>query len=413
MQADVAAAQNAIHDLQPGTPIWFTECTGGYYAPDFASNLPYMVESDVINVLRNWGKSVTLWNMDLDATGGPTVQNGCTDCRGVVTIDTSTTPATVERNVEYYVLGHLSKYVQTGAYRIDSNSFGSGNVEDVAFKNPDGSIAVVVLNAASNPEHVQHHVARAEYRLHTAGRRGGDICLAGVSGIDIWRDRGAGQPDRGSGKRDGICSGCRSLRHGSRAGESRSRQPAGWRDGTIRPTWLSPNQSLLTLEASGNASAGTYPMTVTGTQGNVQRSSTVNLTVGGQDTPFGGTAWALPGLIQAENFDNGGDGVGYFTLLTNNPAGTNYRPGANVGIEGTSDAGGGYDVGYTAEGQWLQYAVNVSQSGLYNLQARVASLGAGGYWHVEFDGRNATGNLFTPGHRLVAKLDDLKALHFR
>ena len=36
---DVAAAQDAIHDLQPGTPVWFTECTGGYYAPVFSSNL--------------------------------------------------------------------------------------------------------------------------------------------------------------------------------------------------------------------------------------------------------------------------------------------------------------------------------------------------------------------------------------
>jgi glucosylceramidase len=122
----VADAQNAIHYLQPGTPIWFNECTGGYYAPDFATNLPNMVEGDVIDVLRNWAKNVTLWNMDLDENGGPTVQNGCTDCRGVVTIDTSTTPATIERNVEYYVLGHLSKYTQTGAYRIDSNTFGSG-----------------------------------------------------------------------------------------------------------------------------------------------------------------------------------------------------------------------------------------------------------------------------------------------
>ncbi|HEY2002223.1 MAG TPA: glycoside hydrolase family 30 beta sandwich domain-containing protein, partial [Acidobacteriaceae bacterium] len=147
---NVADAQNAIHNAYPEMPIWFTECTGGYYAPDFATNLPNMVEGDVINVLRNWAKSVTLWNMALDQTGGPTVQNGCTDCRGVVTIDTSTTPATVEKNVEYYVLGHLSKYVQTGAYRIASNTFGSGNVEDVAFKNPDGSIAVLVLNAASS-----------------------------------------------------------------------------------------------------------------------------------------------------------------------------------------------------------------------------------------------------------------------
>src|SRR5258708_38886625 len=92
-----------------------------------------------------------MWNMALDQTGGPTVEHGCSNCRGVVTIDTTSTPATVSRNVEYYALGHLSKYVQTGAYRIKSNSFGRGSVEDVAFKNPDGSIAVLGYNAASTP----------------------------------------------------------------------------------------------------------------------------------------------------------------------------------------------------------------------------------------------------------------------
>lgn len=393
---DVNAAQNAIHDLQPGTPIWFTECTGGYYAPDFASNLSYMVEHDVIDVLRNWGKSVTLWNMDLDENGGPTVQNGCTDCRGVVTIDTSTTPATVLRNVEYYVLGHLSKYVQTGAYRIDSNSYGSGNVEDVAFKNPDGSIAVVVLNSANNPN---------TFNITWRGQNIGYTLPAGAVATFVWQGypgstfgvtAGPGEQIVAPGSATGYVVDVDT--YGSDRGPvdlDLSSLPSGV-SGQLRPSWESPKHSWLTLTTRDNASAGTYPVTVTGTQGDVQRASTVNLTVGGQETAYGGTAWSLPGLVQAENFDNGGNGVGYFNLNSSNPAGTSYRPGATVGVESTSDTGGGYDVGYTGEGQWLQYTVNVAQNGIYNLQARVASLGPGGYWHVEIDGRNTTGNLFTP-----------------
>jgi glucosylceramidase len=68
----------------------------------------------------------------------------------VVTIDSSSSPATITNNVEYYVLGHLAKFVVPGAYRIDSNSFGHGNIEDVAFQNPDGSIVLLVLNSGSN-----------------------------------------------------------------------------------------------------------------------------------------------------------------------------------------------------------------------------------------------------------------------
>ncbi|HEY4762849.1 MAG TPA: carbohydrate-binding protein [Candidatus Sulfotelmatobacter sp.] len=392
----VADAQNAIHNLQPGTPIWFNECTGGYYAPNFATNLPNMVESDVIDVLRNWAKNVTLWNMDLDENGGPTVQNGCTDCRGVVTIDTSTTPATIERNVEYYVLGHLSKYTQTGAYRIDSNTFGSGSVEDVAFKNPDGSIAVVVLNSASNAN---------TFSINWRGQNVVSTLPAGAVATFTWQGYPGPTFDVTAGPDVQIVAPGNATgfvvdvdRYGQDRGPvglDLGSLPSGvW--GQLRPWWGSPNQSWLQLNSSDGASAGTYPVTVTGTQGKVQRSSTVQLTVGSPETPYDGTPWSVPGLIQAENFDDGGNGVGYFNTYTSNPAGTNYRPGTTVGVEVNSDVGGGYDVGYTDEGQWLKYTVNVAQSGIYNLQARVASLGPGGYWHVEFDGRNATGNLFTP-----------------
>jgi Carbohydrate binding module (family 6) len=145
-----------------------------------------------------------------------------------------------------------------------------------------------------------------------------------------------------------------------------------------------------------NASPGTYPLTITGTQGNTQRSSTVQLTIGEKGTPYSGTAWPLPGIVQAENFDNGGNYVGYFNLDTTNQGGATYRVPSTVGIEPTSDAGGGYDVGYTKEGEWLRYTVNVAQSGLYIFQTRVASNGQGGYYHVSFDGRNVTGTMFTP-----------------
>ena len=393
---DVTAAQNAVHDLDPGSPIFFTECTGGFWATNFASNLSYMVENDVIDVLRNWGKTVTLWNMDLDQTGGPTVQNGCTDCRGVVTIDTSTTPATVSKNVEYYVLGHLSKFVPTGAWRIASNSYGSGSVEDVAFKNPDGSIAVVVLNAAASANSIT---------LNWRGENVAYTLPAGAVATFYWQ----GYPGNTFGISVGpdqqiVAPGGKTafVVDVSRYGFDRSSVDLdlgslpGGVSGELSASEDDSGQSLLQLEASNGVSAGNYPVTVTGTQGNTQRSAAVQLTVGGADLPFTGIPPVFPGLVQAENYDLGGKGIGYFNLSSSNPAGTNYRPGDTVGIEPTSDTGGGYDVGYTAEGQWLEYTVNVAQSGLFQLQARVASLGPGGYWHVEFDGQNKTGNLFVP-----------------
>jgi glucosylceramidase len=52
-------------------------------------------------------------------------------------------------NVEYYALGHASKFVVPGARRISSTTL-SGDIETVAFRNPDNSVAVIALNAGGS-----------------------------------------------------------------------------------------------------------------------------------------------------------------------------------------------------------------------------------------------------------------------
>ncbi|HXW90111.1 MAG TPA: glycoside hydrolase family 30 beta sandwich domain-containing protein [Terriglobales bacterium] len=140
-------AQSTVKSAFPNKDIWFTECSGTV-ATSLANDLAWDAEHLLIGATRNWARSVSLWNLALDQNSGP--QNGgCTNCRGVVTIDDSASPATVGHNVEYYLLGHVARFVLPGAYRIDSNSFRHGSIEDVAFQNPDGSIALLVLNSAS------------------------------------------------------------------------------------------------------------------------------------------------------------------------------------------------------------------------------------------------------------------------
>ncbi len=141
------SAQSQVKAAYPSKDIWFTECSGTV-GSSFAGDLVWNAEHLLIGATRNWARSVSLWNLALDQNSGPT-NGGCMSCRGVVTIDDSTTPATITNNVEYYVLGHLGKFVVPGAHRIGSNTFGAGSIEDVAFQNPDGSIALLVLNAGS------------------------------------------------------------------------------------------------------------------------------------------------------------------------------------------------------------------------------------------------------------------------
>jgi hypothetical protein len=117
-------------------------------------------------------------------------------------------------------------------------------------------------------------------------------------------------------------------------------------------------------------------------------------TNGTSSTPFGGTAWAIPGLIDAENFDEGGEGVAYHDSTVGN-AGGKYRT-TDVDIESTSDIGGGYSIGYVVAGEWLKYTTAVASSGTYAIELRVASSGAGGTCHVEVDGVNVTGAIAVP-----------------
>lgn len=110
--------------------------------------------------------------------------------------------------------------------------------------------------------------------------------------------------------------------------------------------------------------------------------------------PYGGTPWALPGTVQTENYDTGGQNVGYFSPGNTNPGGQYRNEG--VGIEASGDSGGGYNIGWTSASQWLNYTVNVATAGTYTVQVRVACLGQGGTFHFNVDGVAATSQLTVP-----------------
>lgn len=146
------SAQSTVHNAYPGKDTYFTECSGSQSsnpANTFSDSLDWQTENLIIGATRNWAKSVVTWNMALDPSGGPSMN--CTTCTAAVTVNNSA--GTASYNAEYYVLGQASKFVKPGAVRVDSNTFGSGNIEDVAFQNPDGSTAMVVLNSDTANSH--------------------------------------------------------------------------------------------------------------------------------------------------------------------------------------------------------------------------------------------------------------------
>jgi lysophospholipase L1-like esterase len=114
------------------------------------------------------------------------------------------------------------------------------------------------------------------------------------------------------------------------------------------------------------------------------------------EQPYGGTPAGVPGTVQAENYDTGGQGVGY-SVSSVNGSGTGYRPDG-VDLEPTSDTGGGWDLGWTSGGQWQRYTVSVATAGTYTVGFRVAAPAAvtGGFHLSNGSGGNLTGAVPVP-----------------
>ncbi|MCE6995157.1 discoidin domain-containing protein [Saccharothrix sp. S26] len=150
------SAQTALRAAHPDKGIWFTECSGSHGPGDppaqvFRDTLKWHARNVVIGTTRNWAKSAVNWNIALDSANGPH-NGGCGTCTGLVTVHPD---GTVSTDAEYYTIGHLAKFVKPGAKRVASTSFGTtgwnGQVMDVAFRNPDGSTALVVHNQNDDP----------------------------------------------------------------------------------------------------------------------------------------------------------------------------------------------------------------------------------------------------------------------
>ena len=117
-----------------------------------------------------------------------------------------------------------------------------------------------------------------------------------------------------------------------------------------------------------------------------------------QEAPYPGNHNAVPGNILVQDYDTGGQGVGYFDVANVNQGGQ-YRTSEGVSLEGCSEgttATGLYDYGYCAPGDYLNFTVTVAKTDNYNIGFRVAAPALGGLFHLEVDGTNVTGSLQIP-----------------
>lgn len=133
-----------------GKNVYFTEqytaSTGS-----FSGDLGWHMQNVVIGSGNNWAKAIIEWNLANNASIGPHTPSGCTTCLGAITVNSS---SSYSRNVSYYIIGQISKFVKTGAVRIGSSISGS-SITATAYKNPDETISVVTYNSNSTSQTVK------------------------------------------------------------------------------------------------------------------------------------------------------------------------------------------------------------------------------------------------------------------
>jgi beta-xylosidase len=161
----------------------------------------------------------------------------------------------------------------------------------------------------------------------------------------------------------------------------------------------SDNSSPYSASWSG-MSAGTHTLTAVATD-NIGLSTTysaVTVTVQGVQAPYNNIVHPIPGIIQTEEYDQGGNGLAY---LDNTPGSevtpvVSFRSNEDVDLEVCTDAGAGYNLGYATAGEWLEYTVNVQTAGNYDLDLRVACSGDGRTVSLSMDDVSIASNVAIP-----------------
>ncbi len=162
MYAGDAGALSTVHNAHPDRALYFTEQWTGKNGT-FDGDLQWHIKNIIIGTMRNWSRVALEWNLANDPDFGPHTPGGCTECKGAVTINGST----AIKNVAYYIIGQVAKFVPAGSVRLGSNI--PGQLQNVAFRTPDGKKVLIVLNEGTD---LQSFNIQAGSRWITASLQG-------------------------------------------------------------------------------------------------------------------------------------------------------------------------------------------------------------------------------------------------
>nr|WP_311132615.1 ricin-type beta-trefoil lectin domain protein [Nonomuraea gerenzanensis] len=143
------AVGTQVHNQYPSVKQFSTEHSGGTWI----GNQHNEDMADIVTYARNWSGSLVKWSLALNQNMGPH-NGGCGTCTGLITVQEGGSRAgQVDYTIEYYTTGHLTKFVRPGARRIDSTA--SATIQNVAYRNPDGSKALIAHNGGTSAQSVR------------------------------------------------------------------------------------------------------------------------------------------------------------------------------------------------------------------------------------------------------------------
>ncbi|WP_049578906.1 ricin-type beta-trefoil lectin domain protein [Streptomyces sp. SBT349] len=223
------AVGTQVHNQYPSVPQFSTEHSGG----NWIGNQHNEDMADIVNYTRNWSGSLVKWSLALNQNQGPH-NGGCGTCTGLITVQEGGPRAgQVDYTVEYYTTGHLTKFVQPGAQRIDSTA--NGTVQNVAWRNSNGSKALIAHNGGTSSQSV---------RVNWGGQSFVYTLPARTTATFTWSGDQAGGGQGQTGALTGLAGKCLDVAGGSSAdgtpvqlqgcnGSAAQRWTVG-ADGTIR-----------------------------------------------------------------------------------------------------------------------------------------------------------------------------------
>ena len=147
--------------------------------------------------------------------------------------------------------------------------------------------------------------------------------------------------------------------------------------------WVAPYVWTFTPEKAGKVTI----KVVAFDNNDKSKTATTSLVVYEPQKPYNGTAAAIPGKIEAEEFDFGGEGNAYH----DNDEENRNKGNRNEGVDMNNTA-----IGYTQKGEWIEYTVDVKATGLYGFSAKVASGSDGSSFKLYMDDKSITDVISVP-----------------